>query len=593
VSRRTWVWLMLLPAVHARPVVAQRPDIQPPTPYDTVALSNALDAERSGAPGDALTGFERVLRGAPANIPALMGLDRVLSRLDRRPEMLPWIARALAVDSTTTGVLLEAVRSFAMLGHADSAARYALRWSSEMPGDESPYREWSMAALEVRDAAQAQAALEYGRAHLGPDALSLELAQLSQQRGEFAGATREWVTTLRHSPELLDGATGQLAQVPASQRSAVRDALVHDGRIEARQLLGLLDLTWGDIDDGIALVHGALPSASRDALSLLNAALGALHGRNDATALQARASTLELMADREPSAEAARTRLTAATAYARAGDQRDARRLLDLAGAAGDAPASLAAQESTTRLDVLLAEGNAAGAESLLARLAPSLGPDARDQVSRRLARAWVARGGLDHADSLVARDSSTGGLDLRGWLQLYRGHLAAATTLLKLAGPFDDDRRRAEERMSVLALLQLVGKDSLPALGAGFATLARGDTAGAVRAFDTVAAALDTAGSAELRLWAGRLALARGDTATATAMLHAADLAAAPATAPAAQLELARISAATGHRPEASAILERLIVDYPASAAVPAARRLYDVLRGAVPADTATGGGR
>ncbi len=582
-------WLLAALGALPGPLAAQRSRAAA-APYDTAALTRALDAERAGNVTAADSAFITVLRSSPANVPALMGLDRVASRLERRQDLLPFVQRALAVDSTSTGVLLEALRCYAMLGHPDSAAKYAERWSAETPGDESPFREWSMAALEVRDAAQAEAALQVGRQHLGHGALGLELAQLLQQRGEVAAATSEWVGVVRRTPQMRDGAVNQLTQVPPAQHDVVRKALVADSSREARQLLGLIDLSWGDLDEGARLVQGALPLDATDALTLLSSVIGALHGRQDHAAQLIRAGALEAMAQREPDAQATRTRLSAASAYADAGDQRDARRLLDASGAANAKLPALARQESSARLEVLLAEGNAADAEQLLKTVGPTLEPEQRADDTRRLAIAWARHGNLDRADALVSDDSSTAGLDLRGWLRLYRGDLAGATRLFTAAGPFDDDRARATRRVATLALLQVVPKDTLVELGDAFRLLDSGDSARALTAFDHAAAALDSNAAAEVRLLAGRIALARGDTAAATAMLQRADVAGAPASAAAAQLELARIDVARGEKDSASSRLERLLVAFPGSAVAPAARRLFDVLRGAVP--SADGGG-
>jgi hypothetical protein len=66
--------------------------------------------------------------------------------------------------------------------------------------------------------------------------------------------------------------------------------------------------------------------------------------------------------------------------------------------------------------------------------------------------------------------------------------------------------------------------------------------------------------------------------------MLRAADNPAAPAVAPVAELELARLMLAAARRSEAQGMLEHLILTYPASAVVPEARRVLDVVKGAVP---------
>ena len=277
--------------------------------------------------------------------------------------------------------------------------------------------------------------------------------------------------------------------------------------------------------------------------------------------------------------------LDAARAYADGGDEQNARRLLARVSADPSAPQGMATKASTTMLGVLIAEGKAAEAERVLTQLAPALSPDERDAAKRRVANAWIRAGDLAHAEALVVADSSVEGLDLVGRIHLYRGDLAGATMALRAAGPFDDERSEALQRVTLLSLLQAVGRDTLPQLGAALFALARGDSARAVIGLDAVAAALDSGGAAaETRLLAGRIALLRHDTSTAVRLLRLADVASVPAPAAAARLDLARISAASGQIDEARALLERLILDFPESAVVPEARRLRDMLHGAIP---------
>ncbi|MEI2721017.1 MAG: hypothetical protein V9E87_12935 [Gemmatimonadales bacterium] len=184
-----------------------------------------------------------------------------------------------------------------------------------------------------------------------------------------------------------------------------------------------------------------------------------------------------------------------------------------------------------------------------------------------------------------MVTDSSVPGFDLRGRLRLYRGDLAGASALLKEAGPFDDDRELAVTRVTILALLQAIGKDSVPALGTAMLDLERGDSAAALRALTSLADSLPVAGAAETRLLAGRIAGARGDTAAARQLLLAADTVAAPSTAATARLALAELDAAAGKVGDATERLERLLIEFPTSAVAPEARRLRDALkRGAGP---------
>lgn len=553
-------------------------------------MQRALEAERKNAFADAASLFGEILAGKPADAGALFGMERVLRPLDRLPEMLPLVQRALSLDSTGVGILQIAVRAYTNAGRPELARRYALRWADQAPGDPSPFEEWSSAAAQVRDRVTARAALDLGVQRLkNPSLLAPDLAQLMQQEGDYAGAARQWVAAVRTTPEFRSGATMLLAQVPSTQRATVRTALTQDGSVVGRQLLGLVELSWGDVVDGTALIRTALPPEADKAADLLASAVDVLHGREDRTANLARATLLEALAQRQKGADAVRSRLDAARAYADGGAERDARRMLGLASADPAAPPGTSGAASAAMLGVLLAEGKPADAEKVLASIAGTLSIDDRDRETRRIAMAFARSGAFAHADSLVAADSSTAGFDLRGRLRLFTGHLAEATELLKAAGPYDDDREHAVQRVTLLVMLQSAGKDSLPALGSAMLTLERGDTAAAVTQLGALAPQLAPAGAAESRLLAGQLAVARHDTSTALRFLRLADDTLVPGVAPAARLLVARLTAASGHAADAITMIERLILDYPESAVVPEARRLRDALRGAVP----TTGGR
>jgi hypothetical protein len=548
------------------------------------AMTQALNLERRGAWNDAATLYLGLLRARPADADALMGLERVLPRADRRRDLILPIETALAADSANSAILGVAVRAFAGLGLPDSARKYVLRWAVLAPGDESPYREWADAATVMRDLPQAHAALDLGRKRLGSPALALEIAQLAQAEADYPTAIREWLLTLRESPYFLAGAASVIGSVPLASRTAIRDLLNKDPSAEARRLLGLLEARWGEPARGLGLLAGAMPSDSGEATAVLQGLLEILRSRTDRASLAARGGALELLADRQHGGDQVTTRMDAARAYADGGAEQDARRMLGLVAADSLAPASLATTASATLLGVLLAEGKAAEAERIFTQLAPSLSLDQRDLQARHVAEAWVRQGEFPRAEKLVGDDSTVAGLDLRGRIRLYQGDLAGASALLKAAGPYDDDQANALERVTLLTLMQSVGKDSLPALGAALLLLERGDSAGAVAALDSVAGRLEAPAGAELHLLAGRVALARLDSVTAARLFRAADVAGAPGVAAEARLALARLDAAAGRTDAARAALEKLILDFPESAVVPDARRLRDQLRGALP---------
>lgn len=551
------------------------------TPNSTLTpMGRAMMAERNGQYADAATQYNAMLATQPANLAALMGLEHVLPRLDRRAELVHAVQMAYRADSTSIGIMGVAVRTFASMGATDSAARYADRWSARASGDEEPYREWSEAALEIRDMAQARVAIDAGRKRLGGHALGLERAELLQRAGDIAAAATEWVGVVRETPVFRDGAVGVLMQVPVTQRTVVRDVLQKDGSPEARQMLGLLLAPWGDPAAGLVALRSALPADTTAAVLLLRRFYDALHGHQDKPSQLALAGALELLAAREGAGNAPRDLMESAHGYADAGDERNARRLLDqVAHTPGGAPGN-STMAATALLGVLIAEGKSADAERALDALGTKVDADEHDRLARRIAMSWVRQGDFTRADHVIAHDSSTAAFDLRGRLRLYRGDLSGANDLLKYAGPYDDDRERALERVRLLTLIQAVGQDSVPALGTACAAVARGDTATAVRDLTALAATLTAGGAAEVRSTAARFAIARRDTSAAVALWHAADVKDAPAAAAASRLALAQVAVARGHSADAAAILESLMIDFPDSALVPEARHLRDTLR-------------
>jgi tetratricopeptide (TPR) repeat protein len=192
--------------------------------------------------------------------------------------------------------------------------------------------------------------------------------------------------------------------------------------------------------------------------------------------------------------------------------------------------------------------------------------------------------GELVRADSTIAADSSVEGLALSGRIHLYRGDIRGAVERFKAAGPYTGDRVETTHRTALLALLQPLQGDSLPALGQALLQLEQGDTAQAATALEQVAAHLSPQhGGAELNLLAGRLLLA-GKPVEAERLFRAAAAGEAPVAAPAAELALAELLVSTHRAGEAVDVLEHLILTYPQSALVPQARRKLDEARGAVP---------
>jgi len=232
-----------------------------------------------------------------------------------------------------------------------------------------------------------------------------------------------------------------------------------------------------------------------------------------------------------------------------------------------------------------VAEGDVAGAEQRLEEFQAGLGGEERLALRRDVAWGWIAGGELDRADRLVANDSTVDGLALAGYIALFRGNVAGARELFQQAGPYAGTREEAAARTSLLALLQPMEADSLPALGTALLTLHGGDTTVAITQLAQVARSLPgAAGSGEVYLLMGKAAVSHGDPGPGEEWLREAAATGAPAAAPAAELELGRLLLGLGRPQEAAEILEHMILTYGDSALVPQARRLLDEARGGVP---------
>lgn len=549
------------------------------------AARRAYDLERRGSYAEAAAVYADLLRRRPGDATALFGLERSLTAMNRTAEVIPAARAAIAASPGTGAFYGVALRAFAAAGRGDSVRATAERWAAVAPGDAAPYREWGAAALARRDSAEARRAYLTGRRNLGRSyALAAELAAL-ESGGDWSAALHEWVVAVGVVPGYRTTAVRMLGAAPDSLRRGLLAQLAGEPAPAARGIESGLRVRWGDPVGGFETLAAGLPADRVEAVRALTGFLEQLRGRKDPAARRAQGLALSALADRTSGPAGSRLRLDAAQAFADAGDAAAARRMLrgvepdstESGGAASDA--------ATTLIGVLLKEGKVDEAERKVAELKPTLASEDWLALRRGVAWGWVRAGRLDRADSMVAGDSSVDGLALAGRLRLFRGDVAGAVSLLEQAGPFAGTREEATTRTALLALLQPIEPDSLPALGEALLAVERGDTARGVSALEQVAEGLpDERGGADVRLYGGRVARAAGRTADAERLFRAADVPAAKATAPAAELALAGLLADAQRPKEAAAVLERMILGFPDSALIPQARRLLDEVRGAVP---------
>lgn len=549
------------------------------------ALAEAGELERVGRHADAAVRYRSILRTDPTSVPALLGLERAYTSLERLDSLVPLVRTALARDSLNQTIRSLELRVWFALGYADSVAAAARRWIALVPRSPDPYREWAFTVAQRGDLAGAKRALSEGASRLGDAALSQDLAQLTTLAGEWTEAARQWVTVVRGNPALLPSATGSLTRAPAVARDEMLGVLL-GARSDStsRRMAADLLAGWGRADEAWPLLDATLPPESQAAAALLQRFVERAAGTRSRRSALVRGYALERLAQLVDAAPSDRVRLQAAQAYADAGDLGSAQRMLERAGTAEGAGAMVPAMASLIR--ALAEQGSVEEAERRLRAWSDRLSGDDREMLGEAVAGAWARRGDLDRAEAVLAPDSGVAATALRGWIALYRGDLGQAREHLRAAGPYAGSREEATRRMGMLVLVERLGTDRLPEFGRALQALARGDTVPAVADLQRAADALPVSGGrADVLGFAGEQALAHRDYQTAEALLaRALAVDSLGPSAPAAELALARVQAETGRTEVAIHQLEHLILAHPQSAMVPQARRLRDRLKGVVP---------
>ena len=553
------------------------------------AISQGFELERQGRLEPAATLYTSILRAEPANIPALLGLERILPALGRLRELAPFVSQALVTDSGAA-VRGLAIRTWTAIGEVDSAAAVARRWAAAAPQDPGPWREWAIALQDHQRLDEARNVLIEGRHAIGrADALAIEMAELSQRSGDWLGAALEWSVAVGAAPAQHANAVAQLDDVPLDQRDRVARALSGPTSTTlARRLAAELLVQWGQPERGWEVLVTTLGSPTPETAAALRRFAEAARGSTPGLQ-RVRGQALARLADLLPEPLASRTRADAARALLDGGDRSGARAVL--ARLAGDpaAPADAQALAQTALIEALIDDGQLDSAATSLAQLDrdPRASGTDRERLRYGLVAAWMHSGRLDQAETTLGADSSVEALALRGWLRLYRGDLAQALEAFRSAGPYAGDREAATARTRVLALLEQISVERSPDLGAAMLTLARQDSAAAISGLRRAADRLKgDPGRPDVLLLAGQIAARMGEAQQSTArdLFEQVVRSDSGAAAPAAELEWARLLLREAKPQEAVNHLEHLILTYPTSAVVPDARRELERAKGAIP---------
>ena len=547
---------------------------------------SALQLERAGRLPEASRAYREALSTDPGNISQLLGLERVLQRLDQLDSIRPSVAAALRASPRNQTIRELQFRVAAALDGADSVAMVAVQWTMADPTNEGPYRAWSQWLAQQGNVEGARAVIAQGRSRLGDNSLSQYDAQYAALAGDWSDAGIQWAEAVSTNASLIVRASGSLRRAPESTRGELLDTLFGVDAPAGDWIASFLMASWGRPEEGWALLDSTLPREDALAALLLRRFADRAGELGTSEALRSRGYALERLAQVTAGAVADRARLDAARAFADAGNLIGAQRMLDRLTIATDTTSREAAAAMATFIQVLADAGRVEEAEERF-RLWESR-MSARDiaAVREKLAWGWVREGELDRAETSLAVDSSVGSQAIRGWVALYRGDLTLAKERFSAAGPYTQSRVEATRRSRALVILERIQGGQLPEFGAALLAVERGDTGRGLQGLREAAGLLPPGGGrAEVLVLAGDLAAAASDTVLSESLLLEAMQAEpnGPAT-PAAELALASLYASMGRNEEAARRLEHLVLTFPDSAIVPQARRLLDRVRGAIP---------
>ncbi|MCZ6916875.1 MAG: hypothetical protein O7I93_08870 [Gemmatimonadetes bacterium] len=550
-------------------------------------LGEAFELERRGRYAVAAERYRSILERGPANLSALLGLERVLQPIGQLDSILPFVDSALALQPENAAIRSLELRVWGKLQQLERLTAAARRWIEAMPGNADPYREWANALSRSGDVAAARAVLEDGAADVGTAVLARDMATQAGIAGDWGAAARHWRLAVGHNESVEAPAVTNMTPAPMEAHRAILNVLSRDrhdkvgGRIAANLLV-----SWNRPEEGWVILDRSVPDEPQAAVPLLRRfadRAGLVRTREGA---RARGFAMERIAELSSGQAAQRARLEAASAFADAGERDAVERMLEQIAAEDRGGDGSRASAVASLIQVMAESGRVEEADARLLEWADRLSMDSAADLRRLVSWAWVREGTLDRAETVLGNDSSVAVLAMRGWIALYLGDLRGATDYFRAAGPRTGTRNEVTERTSMIALIQNVRPDSVPALGAALHRLIRGDTAKALEELGEAAAGIPArSGRAVVLAFAGRLAVDREDADRAEAYLLAA-IAADPqsASAPAAAYHLARVYAIDGRDDEARVRLESLILEYPASAVVPLARRMLERITGGIP---------
>jgi tetratricopeptide (TPR) repeat protein len=535
----------------------------------TDAYARGEELEQASKFADAAAAYTQALASDPAELAALLGLERMDAQLGRLEQFLPMIERAIAAKPQLAQLREAQLRTLRTLGRREQLRAAFDRWRADAPGDPTPAREYSRLLIADGDTKGADSVLRQAQKDLGTGrGFAYELAQLRAATGLWDLSAQSWREAVEENSYLDQAATFSLVSAPVAARPLIVKTLqASPVTVSARRVLASLQLMWGTPRDGWESLR-VLPPDSAAVVAWGDFA-------TKAEEVEAWLVARDALAAAQHASPEPRALARAAYDALRGGDANGSLFLATIGERTLDS-ATAAATIVPVHVRALSLTGQVDEASRVVNAYAHFMRAADRAPLDRVLAWGWIRTGNVTKARELLSHSDSAGA-DALGWLALYDGNLAAARKTLRA------DVESSSEALAALALLARTRADTAPVTGRAFLALARGDTAAAAAGFEKAATELGDAAPLLLataaRLYAAHHSEQQAVTLWSAIVQKSSD---APE-APEAELDWARALRHGGQTQAAIEHLEHLILTYPQSALLPQARRELELSRNGI----------
>lgn len=581
----------------AAPLAAQQPGAAP----DAQELHLLRGATAREAVGD-LAGAEELLREAlrrqPGSISAILSLERVLRKAGRAEALVPVLHDFLRHDPASVLGRLMLLRAYSSLDRVVALDSAAQDWLRAVPGSSVPVRDIAAVWRARGEPQRALAVLEQGRRQFGADAFALELGEAYADLGEYGKAVEEWDRAIGEDAYGLDAVRRDLRALPGGSDMipTLIDRLTRSSSSPARRAAAVKLAMDGGLEDEAehwaGKVLGGMAPAEAEAF-LVDVAQDA-----DARGLPrlsywayerllAGVSAGDDIVDDAPGLHARAAELALAL-----GDTAAAERHYGAVEAAFAPGAPQRRRAGALRIRLMASQGDAGGATKALATFRAEY-PQATevDGLAAAVGEALLRQGAVDDARKVIDGLEGPRCESLRGRLALDAGDVDAARRAFTAAA----DGLRGTDATAALELASLLAGLTAPAatqVAAALGARALQPDPDLVRRLGGVVGNVSEEDRPALLDYAASLADTLDPEAAARFRRAIIDDYPTSRQAAAALLGLARsLAAQPDSAASARALLERLILDHPASALVPEARRRLSRLKGEVPPGAASGG--